>query len=331
MGLKISDQPRAASAQRLRNGSGDGAFDVVGGSLAWDPRFEAAAPQDAVPLRRGGIAAVGSLEAASDAYMLSLELLGSVDRLAILFRGLLPRWRYGDPVPAGAPLEVLTVYVNAQIQWATSLRTLSRLYRAARLSPDIRPAAAARGGVALDRIRFWGIADPMSRGNQRLVSIRSAADWEILGNEIIRQWLEAYPELAVPPLGQRDELLEDLLSDRARLEAESEAAAMGAAWVPVVIWLGVLLIAAGVVVYVAGKAIGAVQAFLGHYQQYVDALVKRWERESEACARGDQAACERADTLANRIENYTPTRGVGVMIIGGLFVLGGLWFWGRRR
>lgn len=321
MSLEIGQRPKFATPAELANGSGRGAYAVVGGALAWDPRFDQV-PDRMWPLRRGGFARVGSVPAAVDAYTRAVDLRATINRLEQQFGRMAgPGWRYGDPVPASAD-RLLTILVNAEVQWGTMLRVLGKLYRAANLLSSVRPAAAARQGIDLQRILRHGRPDPISRGAPVWLEVTRPAGWEAIGVATMQQWIDAYPERAHLPLRSRQELEADF-----QRQAD-ELATMGAwpAWLVIV----VVLIAAGTAIVIANRVIGAIGNMFGVFQAYLDELVGELADAHEKCLEGDEAACERWREIAERIEGINPPlASVTRMVALGAAV--GLALWLMRR
>lgn len=323
MTLQVSARTRVATPAALANGSGRGSYTVVGGVLAWDPRFDAV-PANMIPLRRGGLARVGSYAAALDVYELAVRLRAEINRLNAAFAAAAPGWTLGSPVPPAAS-ELLTVVVNAEIQWGTLLRVLGALYHAAGLPTSARPRAVARAGIDLRRIRFWGVADPLSQGHPVWIESNRPAAWSALGAAIVARWLDAYPERARPPLSGARELAADLQRQHNALEAE-----MGFAlpWFAV---LAVLIVGIGAAVVVYNKTLGAVAAFAGLQLDYYSALNDQLADSFDECQDGDQAACERWREIAGRIEGINPPlAGFGRLALVAAVALGGYWLVTRR-
>jgi hypothetical protein len=322
MSLQIGATPTFATPAALANGSGRGPYTVVGGVLAWDPRFDRV-PQGMIPLRSGGYARYGSITAAMDFYRVVVELRAEVNRLAEWFAVAAgPGWRFGSPVPPRAA-SLLVVLVNAEIQWGTALRVLGKLVRAAGLPSSARPRAVAAAGIDLQRIRFTGRADPLSQGATVWVETTRPSGWEALGAAQIARWVSAYPAIARPPLAGARELAADL----ARQEAE--IAELGA--LPALVWLVVLIVGIGGAVVVLNRAIGAAAMFVGVNTEYLGELNRELAAEHEACLNGDEAACQRWESIAERVESVSsPLAVLGRVLAVGAIGLGVLWLIRRK-
>ncbi len=322
MSLEIGAQPRFATPAALANGAGRGAYTVVGGVLTWDPRFDSV-PAGQIRLRRGGYARLGSVRAAVDFYATVVDLRAELNRLHAHFaRGAGPAWRFGQAVPPEAD-DVLTVLVNGEIQWGTSMRILGRLYRAANLPASARPPSAARAGIDLRLIRFTGRADPFSRGVDTWLDFPRAASWEALGSEVIARWMSAYPERSRLPLSDSRVLAQDL-----QRQAD-ELATMGIL-LPWYALLVIVIVGIGAAAVVANRAIGAGAAFLGVNVDYLSQLNDQLAELWESCQEGNDRACDLWPEVAARIEGMDlPLTGIARMGLLGAFILGGIWLVGR--
>lgn len=321
MTLRIAQGPRFATSDALTRGNGVGPYKVVGGVLAWDSRFDAV-PQNMIPLRRGGYARVGSVTAALEVYRLAVDMRAEINRLEQhLGAALGPRWQFGDPVPAGAD-ELLTVAINAEIQWGTLLRVLGALYYSAEIQTSVRPFMAAIAGIDLQRIRFLGRPDPISRGREVWIEVSRPAGWAALGASIIAQWSAAYPERARLPLAGAEALASDLERQTAAIDQT-----MGFA-LPWFAWVVVIIVGIGATAYLVNRTLGGAAMFAGVNLDYMTELNRELADAYRRCSEGEQSACTRWREIAARIESVNPPiAGLGRLALLGGMVVGAYWLW----
>lgn len=360
------DEGLPNSPSLVRSSRGDGrTYNVASGALCWDRRFDEM-PPGIIRDTLGRSWNWGTSGAAHACYALAhhwglicARWMGSgrglvqktipqaaQERLArgrLLGFGTANQGAYDLGGCTQADKDMLARAVDAQVKFATSLRVLSRACRDAGL-PAIAPAQYLPHGD-LRRITFSGNLNALAGtgGVSRTLYANDPQGWDTMGVFMLRELHEAWPTLMTPLTPQ------DQAAFNTELEVLTQAAqtpqqgmkgsrmdnpvpvTMGLVQAAVVLISVLILVVGGVIIL--NKAMTKVATFLGYDAEYHDMLLDQWEQETEACRRGDQAACTRAMALDQRIRSMTSPitligrmAGLGVGIAGGVII-----FWLLRK
>lgn len=317
----VTGAPEAATRAALRSSRGtERLHPVVGQALAWDPTLRAVDETHFIT-RDGRRMSVESAAAGFEVYRIAYEIGEVGNRLGILlsrattaedrrlaYRGLLQNNRYRtDHLPTIAR-NILTALLDSQMQFATALRALSRIYRAADLAITQRPGWAARRRLDLRNIVFVGWWNPFAAegGRPQRRFLRGPADWERLAIQYMGILQATYPDLiAVSESDQASWVAEAEASQR-RI---AEAAMMGIPFVQVGIAIGLLIVAVGAAVALV-EGVTSVLQWLGVYSPYAEALADSYADCLEKCQNADLTEaervswCERCESIATELRAY---------------------------
>lgn len=360
-GRVLYGPPRPTNPAILR---GEGGSDnprrtrVSGGALAWNQRTEAEAEAEFeatghywVTAPSGRRYTLDSTDGALAVYSLVDEQRREMNRWGTLFsRALSDGQRdvfWASRVRGTAvsleglsptQRDILTGLVNSCVQFANGLRVLARVYQGNRLPLSARPQSIATARVDLARILFDGFWNPMaeitgSGPGPSGVSLTRSSQWEGVGFRFLVALQGMYPTLLDLDSSESEALADDVTA----FAEGSEGATMGVVWLaPFLIKLTIVIVAGGVAIVLIDKTLAAVLNWIGINTAYQKALREQYEAAMAECREGDQAACERAETIADRIEAYdsrmmstivTVAIGLGVAAVS-FFVISRL---GRKR
>lgn len=303
--------------ERLRSGAGIGRdYDMEGGGLAWDNRFDRWAEENPNYIRDdyGRRARIGTPTAAFMAYRLAVEMLDLTvgwgrlfyravrsDALQSMYRGFLDSGRYNLAPLNERETDILTKYVDSAMQAATCLRTLSRLYRAAGMQPHTSPSQYKQRLTqifAADEIN--PMANHTSGRPQRVgYTVEGRNGWETFGLQSIQAFTAAYPDLTDRLLEERDRETVQRDVEEYREWDEQTRIANPFPLGMVAVWL--VRLAVAVIVY---KTVNAVIEMFWKDRDVQRAMQRQIARALEQCEDGDQAACRRATTLIAEYKTF---------------------------
>jgi hypothetical protein len=318
---------------------------VQGGALSWDDRFDDIARQDGeeyVRDRMGRRARVGTPGAAWVAYELIVEMHRRLYKLEELLqrsmtearleefmRGFRQSGVYDLSGLNRRQMAILTAYVSSWIQLATCFRVMARLYRGATMPSTMRPTRYAIQRIDLSRLIIR--TSPYNPINvdppDRTLTIHTPGQWEIFGLQALQSFQSAYPTIV-------DVSAEDAALVRQDIEETGRrAGTMGGALVSIG-WMVAIIIVGVAVASAIRKGLSAFLLYMGVDIEFKDALIERFEEELDSCLSGNEAACARADALADRIEQFD--NGIGrlfrTIVVLSVVGVGGAWtfVWWKR-
>lgn len=352
--------PRARTSATLGGTRGQGrSYPIVGGALAWDPRIEEVEVDEGYFLTpEGRRIRLESAEAAFWCYRLVFHLGETLNKLGHLFsQSMTPEESARMTAPGFSEqpydtsglnprqLELLSATLNCAVQWATSLRILSRIYNAIDFAPSMRPADAARARVDLRNLIFRGFWNPLAehlsptQTRDRRIFIRNPGEWEDLAGRYISLILVTYPDVVALSEQQQDRWVRDWGHSRQRMLEEGAIATTGAIpFVAIGIAIAVVLIGYEVA-DVLSKTAPAVLRWLGIYSDYAEELARAYEECNERCNDPDtpederEEICTRCARLGRELRDFEaemPTLPRYVAVGGAILGAGALAYFGVR-